>query len=87
MNQSFVTNNPSPTGSGDCGANVRGIGLLRSPAVPGKCRASNITHIYLVELIIINSRAMTLSRSQGWTDERPLSPLFSVGVCGSSGYK
>ena len=35
---------PSPTGmGGDSGANVRAIDLLSFPAVPGKCRACDIT--------------------------------------------
>ena len=32
--------------AGDSGANVRGSDLFSSPAVPGKCRACDITQIY-----------------------------------------
>ena len=35
---------------GDSRANVRGSDLLSSPAVPGKCRACDITQIYPGEI-------------------------------------
>ena len=47
----------------DSGANVRGSDLFRPPAVAGKCQASDIMQINPVEVTIIKSRAMTLSKS------------------------
>ena len=42
-NNAPVICNPCPRTYGDSGANVRGNDLLSSPAVPGKCRACDIT--------------------------------------------
>ena len=56
MHQWFVTTAPSRTNTGwagDSGANVRGSDFLRSPAVAGKCRSSDITQITLMEFTII----------------------------------
>ena len=49
MHQSFVTTAPNPHlrgWAGDSGVNGRGTYLLSHPAVPGKCRACDITQIY-----------------------------------------
>ena len=71
---------------------MRDSDLLSSPAVPGKCRASDIMHLYPMEFTITNSMTMTLSRSPQYMaftravmDENSLSSLFPVGV--GSGYK
>ena len=57
--------------------------------MPGKCRACDITQIYPMEFTIIKSRALTFSRSPQYRafsraviDEKSLSLLFLVGVCG-----
>ena len=77
---------------GDSGANVWGSDLLSSLTVPGKCQACAIAQIYLVEITIIKSGAMSVRQSPQCRDfsraviyEKPLSPLFLVG--GGSGYK
>ena len=43
MHQSFVTPAPPPPHLVDSGATMRDNDLLSSPAVPGKCRACDIT--------------------------------------------
>ena len=65
---------------------------LSSPAVPGKCQACAIAHIYPVEITIIKSGVMSVRRSPQCRDfsraviyVKPLSPLFLVG--GGNGYK
>ena len=103
MHQSFVTTVPHLWAwAGDSRANMRGSDLLSSPTVPGKCWVVILCKCTPMEfIIIIKSRAMSLSRSPqcgafsraGMDEKSVLSPLFPIdgGGCGSgvggSGYK
>ena len=95
MHQSILTTarRPAPpTGmAGDSGANVQGSDLLSSPAVPGKCRASDIMQIYPRGIYYYKEHgydSRQLPAVQGFyhftravMDEKSLSVLFPVGVC------
>ena len=73
MHQSFVTTAPPPPThthlrgwAEDSGANVQGSDRLSYPAVPEKCRASDIMQIYPRGIYYYKERGYDTQQVTGW---------------------